>query len=318
MVTSCLTTVWPGLGELAVAAGLPGQVHHHAAGLHRFDRRGGHQPRRGPARHQRGGDHHVEAADRLFQRLLLLGAFVVGELAGVPALTGRVDADIQPLRPHRTHLVGHLGTHVVAGGARAQPLGRRQRLQPGHADAEHQHGGRLHRSGGRRQHREEPGRLRRREQHGLVPGHVGLRRQRVHRLRPRDARDGLQRERLHTGLLQRADRVVGVAGRQKADQRLPAVQPADLVSGRRRDLDDDVGRPRIPDGGAGLGVELVGKQRPLARAGLDHDGHTAVDQRRDRLGYQRDAPLVGSGLGDHPDLDRHRLRICHGAYIYFP
>ena len=44
-------------GELAVAPGLSGQVHHHTAGFHRFHRRGGDQTRRGPARDQRRGDH---------------------------------------------------------------------------------------------------------------------------------------------------------------------------------------------------------------------------------------------------------------------
>ncbi len=162
------------LGELAVAPGLAGQVDHHAAGLHRFHRGRGHQTWCGPARNQRRGDHDVESADRLFQCLLLLGALLVGQLAGVPALAGRVDADIEPLRPHRTHLVGHLGADVVARCAAPQPLGRGQRLQPGHADPEHQHRGRLHRSRRRRQHREEPRRLRRRQQHGLIAGDVGL------------------------------------------------------------------------------------------------------------------------------------------------
>ena len=50
--------------------------------------------------------------------------------------------------------------------------------------------------------------------------------------------------------VQRADRVVGIARRQEADQRLPAAQPGDLVCGRRCDLDHDVGGPGIPDGGA--------------------------------------------------------------------
>ncbi len=106
-----------------------------------------------------------------------------------------------------------------------------------------------------------------------------------------------------------------IARREEADQRLSAVQPGDLVFGRRCDLDHDIGRPRIPDAGTGFGVQLVGEQRAFARTGLDHHRHTAVHQRRDGLGHQRDAPLAGPRLGDHTD---RRLRICHGAYIYFP
>ena len=86
-------------GELAVAAGLAGQVDHDAARLHALHGRGGHQPRRGTSRNQRGGDDDVETGDRLLEGLLLLRAFLVGELAGVAALSGGVDAEVNHCAP---------------------------------------------------------------------------------------------------------------------------------------------------------------------------------------------------------------------------
>ena len=92
----------------------------------------------------------------------------------------------------------------------------------------------------------------------------------------------------------------------------PAAQLSDLLGRRRRDLDHHIGRPCVADRRARLGIQLVGQQRRLTRAGLHHHGHPAVDQRGHRLRHQRHPPLVGAGLADHPD---RRLRsvscICH-------
>jgi hypothetical protein len=49
--------------------------------------------------HERGGDDHVEARDRLRQRLLLARALVLGELAGVAALPRRLDPRSSHLAP---------------------------------------------------------------------------------------------------------------------------------------------------------------------------------------------------------------------------
>ena len=314
----------PGLGELAVAARLTGQVHDHGAGLHPFHRRGGHQPRRGPARHQRGGDDDVEAGDGLLEFLLLLRALVLGEFAGIPALACCVDAEVQPLGAHRTDLIGHLGAHVVAGGAGAETFGGRQRLQAGHPDAEHQHRRRLHGAGRGGQHREEPGRLRGGQQHRFVAGDVGLRRQRVHHLRAGDPGNGFHGEGLHAGRLERTDLVVGVAGRQESDQGLARTQLGDLLGAGRGDLDDDVGGPRVTDGGAGFGVEVVGKQRRVAGAGLHDDADSALGQPGDRFGNERDAPLIGGRLGGHADGHRRGVGargagfdFCHGDVDLF-
>ncbi|KAF0957875.1 hypothetical protein MLGJGCBP_09707 [Rhodococcus sp. T7] len=281
-----------GFGELAVAAGLAGQVDHHTAGFHALHRGGGHQPGGRPAGDQGGGDDHVEPLDRVFQGLLLLRPLRLGEFAGVAALTGGVDPQIEPLGTDRADLVGDLGAHVVAGGPAAEPLRRRQGLQAGDTDPEDQHRGRFDGAGGGGEHREEPGRLRRREQHRLVAGDVRLRRQCVHHLGAGDPRDRLDRERLHPGRLQRGHLIVLIAGGEEPDQRLPGMEPAHFLVRRRRDLHDHIRRPRIPDRRPDVLIGSVRNQRAQSGTRLDHHVDALGDQRRHDLRHQRHATLT--------------------------
>ena len=231
--------------------------------------------------------------------------FLVGELAGVTTLTGGLDAEVQPLRADRPHLVGHLGTHVVTGGA-SRPAAWRW---PAPADPATPTPSTSTLAGftvpaavvniGKNRVDSDAA-----TSTALYPGDVGLRRQRVHHLRARDPRDRLQRERLHTGLLQRVDLVVGVARRQEArsaSARCLSLATSSAVGGAT--LHHYIGRPRVADRRARLGIEVIGQQRRLAGAGLDDD---------------RDTPLLTSvatafgtsatravrptpGLPDHPD-----------------
>ena len=187
--------------------------------------------RRAPG-HERGRDDHVEALDRVGQRLLLAGALLLGQLARVAALAAGLEAEVEPLRAERLHLLGDLGAHVVAGRARAQALGGRERLQPGDADAEHEHLGRRDRAGGGHQHRVEAAHLLGAEQRRLVAGDVALRGQRVHRLRARDPRDRLHRERGRLRVGERARRLRAGQRREEADQDRAGAEPADLLGGR--------------------------------------------------------------------------------------
>ena len=61
IVTPSQRTTSARLGQLAVAAGLAGQVDDHAAGAHARDGLGADEPRRGAPGHQRGRDDDVEA-----------------------------------------------------------------------------------------------------------------------------------------------------------------------------------------------------------------------------------------------------------------
>ncbi len=210
------------------------------------------------------------------QPLLLFGLLLGGQRAGVAAVAGSLDPELQPLGAERPHLLGDLGPDVEAGRAGAEPLGGGQRLQPGNADAEHQGRRRFHRSRRRGQHREEAGRAFRGAQHRLVSRDIGLGGQRIHGLRPGDARHGLHGE---TGDAREAQPVGDLgssAWRQEADHDGSRLQQPDFVVGRWVHLHHDVGRPWVTDGGAGLFVVLVGDQRPGAGAGLDDDGETCA------------------------------------------
>ena len=79
--------------------------------------------------HERGRDDDVEAFDRLRQGLLLARALLLGQLARVAALAAGLEAEVQPLRAQRSHLLGDLRAHVVAGRAGSQALGGGDRLQ---------------------------------------------------------------------------------------------------------------------------------------------------------------------------------------------
>ncbi len=253
---------------------------------------------------KRGGDDHVEALDRVGQRLLLLGALVVGQLTRVAALAGGLDAEVQPLGAQRLDLLGRLGPHVVAGGLRAEPARGGQRLQPGDADAQDEHLGRRDRARRRHQHGVEPRRVVGAQQRGLVARDVGLRAQRVHRLRARDPRDRLHREGRRTGAGDRLQ-AVGVAARvEEPDQRRARAQVAQLPLGRRRDLDDDLGAPGVADRRAGVGEERVGDQRGLPGPALHHDLMTLRDELFHDLGHQRDPPLARDRL--LRDTDPHK------------
>ena len=90
-----------GLGQLAVAARLAGEVDDHRARLHPFDGLRRDQLRRRATRHERRRDDDVEALDRVGQRLLLLRALLVGQLARVAALAAGLEAEVEPLRAER-------------------------------------------------------------------------------------------------------------------------------------------------------------------------------------------------------------------------
>ena len=161
---------------------------------------------------------------------------------------------------------------------RAEPARGRDRLQPGDAGAEDEHLRRRDRAGRGRQHRQEPRQAVGGDQRRLVAGDGRLRRERVHRLRARDARDRLQREREHARAPRAARRRrASVSGCRNADQHLAVAQPC---RPRRRSASRPWRRRRashgVADRRAGLAVRVVRETGRLARAGLDDD----LDARR--------------------------------------
>ncbi len=126
------------------------------------------------------------------------------------------------------------------------------------------------RHGARRghEHREEARQLQRGDQHRAVAGDRRLRGQRVHRLRTRDPRHLLHRQRRRAG---RRDRLEPrrIAQRvQEAQQDRPRPQPGDLRGRGRSDLGHHLGAPRIAHDGTRRRVGLVRRTRgqPRSRA----------------------------------------------------
>ena len=137
-------------------------------------------------------------------------------------------------------------------------------------------------AGGRGHHREEAARLARGEQRRRVAGDVGLRGERVHRLRAGDPRDRLHREAGHarraaSALLVSAE----VSGARRPIRTWPC-RSLPISSARGHgDVDDDVGAPG------------VARSRRRPRCTRSRDGRTP---RRRRTRPRRRAPCSASDV----------------------
>ena len=206
--------------QLAVAARLGGEVDDHRAGPHAAHRRRRDQPRRGAA-----GDRAVvittsEPAMRSSSCLLLLRLLLRRQLARVAALgllAGH--AEVDELRAEALDLLPHDRPHVEAGHDRAEPAAVAIACSPATpAPSTSTFAGR-DRAGRGHQHREEARQAVGGDQRRLVAGDRRLRRERVHRLRARDARDRLHRERDDAALGEQTRRRSAVGQRlQERDQ----------------------------------------------------------------------------------------------------
>ena len=175
--SSCRSIVTPrvlddlaGHGELAVAAGLGGEVDDHRAGAHPLDRARGDELRRRPARHGGGGDDDVEVRDALLERRLLLRLLA---RASAPSRS-RPRSPRCARRDRGTPRRGSPPAPATAGRTskrrddRAEPPRGRDRLQAGDACADHERPDGRDRAGGGHQHGEEARDAVGGEQHRLV------------------------------------------------------------------------------------------------------------------------------------------------------
>ena len=250
--TPSRTTSSPGSVSSRVPARLRGQVDDHRAVAHRRDRRGRDQLRRRAAGDERGRDHDVKGRDLALERLLLAPLVLVGQLLRVAALGLLADdAEVEEAGAEALDLLAHHRPDVEAGHDRAEPARGRDRLKPRDPGAEHEHLRRRHGPGRRHQHRKEPGQPLCGEQRGLVAGDRGLRGQCVHRLRPGDPRDRLEREARDAAPREPLDAFPVRERLEEPDQRpgprggaRPPPRSASAPSRR-------VGRPRIADLRAG-------------------------------------------------------------------
>ena len=113
-----------------------------------------------------------------------------------------------------------------SGDDRSEPARRRDRLEPGDAGAEHEHLCRGDRPGRGHQEWEEPRQPVGGDQRRLVAGHGRLRGERVHRLRARDPRDRLHRERDDAACGEPFDPAGSVSGARKPISTVPGASSA--------------------------------------------------------------------------------------------
>ncbi len=172
---------------------------------------------------------------------------------------------------------------------------------PGHAGADHEHLRGRNRAGGGYEHREEARQVLSREERGLVPAHGRLRRERVHRLRARDPRHRLERERRHAALGERLDARLVRQRLEEGDQQLSRAEPLTLVRRRLAHLDDPVRLPRVAERRARLAVRVVGEGGGIPGASLDDELEASGGELPDGLGDERDPPLALRRLARNAD-----------------
>ena len=303
--TPCDDDLLAGHRALDVAAALGGQVDGDRAGRHTGEHVAGDQQRGRPPGHRGGGDQDVGPRDVRRQRLLLPYGAVLRQLARVAAgALDHVEAEVEEPGPHRLHLVGRGGPHVVGLDDGAEPARGGDRLQARDPGAEHQDLGRRDGARGGHEQREEPRQPHRRLEGAPVAGDERLGGQRVHRLGPRDARDELHGQRRHPGRLQGADAVQLAGPGDEPDGDRARAQPGHLGRQQRPDVRHQVGALQHVTAehvGTGRAVVVVGGQGSLARSGLDAHLVALPDQERDRLRRQGDPPLTRPRLGRNAD-----------------
>ncbi len=304
----------PRAGGRAIAAGFRRQVHDHAAGAHAACHLGGHDLRCRPARNRCSAHHHIHTGEVFGQTTLLFGAFVVAELTRVAAFAGSAHAQVQKSRTQRGDLLTRFRPHIEAFHLRAQPLGGGDRLQAGHARADHQHLARAHGAGRGGQHRKKARRQLRGNQHRLVAGHAGLRAQHIHRLRARGARQALQwkRNQLPRGKRLRTRRVC--IRRQHADHHRVRLAPEQRVGRRRLHAQHHLGlRHGVGAGRLRTGLQIRVIVHAAGPAGPRFDPHagTERDQFLDRFRRRGHTAFAGGLLFQYQHLHSHGLlRSC--------
>ena len=151
-------------------------------------------------------------------------------------------------------------------------------------------------------------------QHRLVAGHRALRREHVHRLRARDARHLLERERRDPARRERLDEISARRRRERGNEHTSLGKLRDLLERGRLNAQHDRGcgvqRCGVADdGGACLLENRIGKARGRSRVPFHEQRRARLHQLGDAVGPERDAPLAVGALPGHADVHRSAMRI---------
>ena len=300
MVTPCLTTALPGLGQLAVAALLGRHVDDDASRLHRLHHLGGDELRRGLAGNQRRRDDDVDLARllRVHLALRLLEAFAhdLGVAAAARALF--LVVDLHELAAQRHHLVRDLGARVVGAHDRAQVGGRADRREPGDAGAGDEDLRRRDLAGGGDLPVEEAAERVGGLDDGAIAADAGHRRERIHLLGARSWRGRASIASTVAFFAASCCMSSGFcAGQMKSTSMPPSrISPTSAgVGGRTLKTMSDVGpqlRRRGHDVGARGAVGVVREVGGVACARLDGNAEAQLDQLLDDLRHGGDALLA--------------------------
>ncbi len=235
------------------------------------------QPRRRPARDQRGRDHDVLLLDVLGDQRGLLGLIVLRHFLGVAAgglgLLEFLVLDRDELGAEAFDLLLGRRTHVGRGDDGAEPARGRDRLQAGDAGAHDEHLRRRHRAGRRHHHRQRAAIFGGAVDHRAVAGEIGLAREHIHDLRAGDARHQLHREGGDAGIGHGLERRVLAVGVHDGDDERALLVAGKLGGGGPAHLEHHVGvRERVGGHGRAGGGEFgVGNAGPRSGARLDRD-----------------------------------------------
>ena len=290
-----------GHARRAVAALLGGEIDDDRAGLQRRDHLFGEEDGRALSRDERGRDDDVDLGGLRAEEGDLRGEEGRAHLLRVAAAAFGVldDVDVEVRRAEALDCSFGRGPRVEGADLGAERTRSGHRREPGdpRADDEHARGRDGARRGDLRAERALEA-LRRLDDRAIAR-EVRHRRQDVHLLGARDARDALERDRRSAARGDERGELLVALGLEEREERS---RTSHLVVRRRPDLRDDVaGAPHV-----GRRARRRRPRRASIRAepAPRHADSNQREQLLHRLGRRRDALLVRGALFRNPDTNR--------------
>ena len=246
-----------------------------------------------------------------YQQLGLLPLLLLGQRFRVARHVlgvGHFEGQFHERSPQTLHFLLDCIANVVGRHARAQSPRRGNGLESGHSGTQHEHAGRPHRSSRRGQQREKLGQQVGRNKHGSVAGYGRHRRERVHFLRPRNARHQLHGQRRHPLPGQFFGDFGTIEWAQKSDIHASRAQQRNFLFRRGLHVNHQLGRPGFLPGHdprPGSFVLRVGNERTGSCSPLHPHTHPLLREALHHIGHQRNPSFTGDRFGRNANLQRH-------------